>query len=511
MRRPYRPPVTAVAPVASTGMPSFNLAGIATPNALQSVGFTLNLIFVFFVFSRMPELIGERTGLNVPMVMLLALLGTPAALISGNPSRLMKMAPVRLLLAFTVWLIIAAPFSQWRTGTLDLFKGIWIKTILICVVIAIVVENLQQVRKMLYALAYATMFIIATILLWGGSSFGRLTFGEGSLSNPNEIASRLLTGFCFCLFVVWTENGLTIKKVLTVVAIPFLLLLALRTGSRAGLLTMVALFILLLLRASPGKKIVMVAGSCILTLLLLLFLPQETKSRYATMFSSRQSMYDDRVSTEDKMAIGSTEARTELLQEGLSITAHHPIFGVGAGVYVEAAGGFAEKAGRRAIWHETHNTYLQLAAELGIPGFLLYVSALFICCKRTFALYRKTRPYPDLKMVMNMSYCLFLALVSWAIGAFFDSRAYLMEFPILLALTSAFVLSADAKVAEYLAAFPSPGAAVPSGQFGMRDRFAGPFTPRPPAPGKEPGSSMTGPGVAARLPYGPYPNRSSRS
>ena len=459
MRQPYRQPVAAATLVAPR--PIFNLAGTSPVSSIQALGFTLNLLFVFFVFSRMPELIALRTGLNIPVAMLLSALAAPTALISGNPQSIFRMRPVLLMVAFTGWIVVTAPFSQWRTGTLELFTTIWIKTILICVVVSIVIVNLEQVRKMMYALAYATLVVIGSALIWGGSMFGRLSVGEGSLSNPNEIASRLLTGFCFCLFVVWSEERVNLKKIIFIAAMPILLYLALKTGSRSGLLDLIALFCLLFLRATPGKKIMMVIGACLMIVLVLVILPEDVKSRYSTIFSSRQDMYNTATSTEDRMAIGSKEARTELVQEAMTMAILHPITGVGAGVYVEAAGGFAKTQGRRAFWHEAHNTYLQLAAELGVPGLLLYLSALVICVRRNFSIYRKASRHPELKSVANMSYCFFLAFVSWAIAALFDSRAYLMEFPIMLAMSSAFVLAAEPKVNDFLAKLPVAASPFP--------------------------------------------------
>ena len=42
---------------------------------------------------------------------------------------------------------------------------------------------------------------------------------------------------------------------------------------------------------------------------------------------------------------------------------HNPLFGIGAGQFVNY-----NPDGRQEAWRETHNTFLQVAAELGLVG-----------------------------------------------------------------------------------------------------------------------------------------------
>jgi len=48
----------------------------------------------------------------------------------------------------------------------------------------------------------------------------------------------------------------------------------------------------------------------------------------------------------------------------------NPVFGVGLGVYPKANASYAPNLGAR----DTHNTYLNLAAEVGLPGLLLWLA-----------------------------------------------------------------------------------------------------------------------------------------
>jgi len=70
---------------------------------------------------------------------------------------------------------------------------------------------------------------------------------------------------------------------------------------------------------------------------------------------------------------GSAEERWEIQKVAWKIFSDHPVFGVGLGVYPIANAKYSAFLGAR----DTHNTYLNLAAELGVPGLLLWCSLMF--------------------------------------------------------------------------------------------------------------------------------------
>ncbi len=361
-----------------------------------------------------------------------------------------------------------------------MFKDYWSKAIVICLTIAILVVNLEHLRKILYVLAYATVLLVGTALLFSGAVAGRLTLGEGSLSNPNEIAGRLLTGLCFCLFVVWREPGFSVKKIVMVLTIPVLLLVVLRTGSRSGLLTLVVLLLLLVLRASAVQKVLLVAVGAVGLSAIVATLPTDVLQRYSLMFATQKGTANQGLTDEEKMAVGSRDARQYLAGEAYNLTLSHPLFGVGPGVYAAAAAEQANAAGKRAMWHETHNTYLQVSAEDGILGLVIYLCAIVYCLQKTFSIYRRSRNQPDLELVANLSYCLLMALSSWVVGAIFDSQAYRLEFPMMAALTSSFALAAVPQI-EKLVAKASPVGAGPFAPTWVPTRVPAPVSAAVPA------------------------------
>ena len=71
----------------------------------------------------------------------------------------------------------------------------------------------------------------------------------------------------------------------------------------------------------------------------------------------------------DQFAADSARQRFDILKTGLHIAASHPVLGVGIGCYNEANARYAPQLGER----DAHNTYVRLAAEMGLPGLLLWL------------------------------------------------------------------------------------------------------------------------------------------
>ena len=88
-------------------------------------------------------------------------------------------------------------------------------------------------------------------------------------------------------------------------------------------------------------------------------------------------------------------------------------------------------------WGAAHNTYVQVAAELGIPGIMLFLALMggaFAALRRAARWSRRTgRPRGP---VAKLSQTLMASLVGFAVGAVFLSLAYTDMLYMLLALAA---------------------------------------------------------------------------
>lgn len=88
----------------------------------------------------------------------------------------------------------------------------------------------------------------------------------------------------------------------------------------------------------------------------------------------------------------SQNARIEIVRSGLNMIKAHPVTGVGIARFKPFSGRYNESLGEFKI---AHNTYVELAAEMGIPALLMFVSILFCSWRRARRLARYAREQGD--------------------------------------------------------------------------------------------------------------------
>ena len=147
---------------------------------------------------------------------------------------------------------------------------------------------------------------------------------------------------------------------------------------------------------------------------------------------------------QDKKYTGSAEARRVVMEEGVDAFVRFPFTGVGAGQFKNY-----NPPDRKERWRETHNALIQVAAETGIFGllvfsFLIVRGATAAASTRRLLAPPRRKSTPDtLRVVMadddrQMLYAYTAAmtagLVGWFTCALFASVAYSWTFYYLLAL-----------------------------------------------------------------------------
>ena len=131
----------------------------------------------------------------------------------------------------------------------------------------------------------------------------------------------------------------------------------------------------------------------------------------------------------------SGEGRREIWRRGLGYMLDNPISGIGINNFERAEGTISDKARRSFAgdpirWTSPHNSFLQVGAELGIPGLILWSSLVVGGIVGMTHLHRRlprTWMYgdPEERFLYLATLHLPLALVGFAITAFFLSFAYL--------------------------------------------------------------------------------------
>ena len=327
------------------------------------------MIFTFcFVTARLPELF-TQVGIY------LALLG-----LVFRPQGVSFPTPLRWALAFLLWalltaLVAIAPQEAWPV----LIERL--KALVIFFVVVNTVRTPQQLRW--YILLILLAFVIYPArgavmnYVTGNTLFGRAIWNK-MYSNPNDLGAiaLLMLGFALAVATVKTQD-LRVRRAAAVL-VPVALLIILLTQSRGvflGLLIGFGPVLLTRLRKRPSG----LAPALIVIAVVVALVPSTAWHRLQgiTKLTSIDTMAQEAkehhapagANKFEEVASNSAEERYEILKTGLRIFSSNPVTGVGIGCYPEANARFAPELGAR----DAHNTYVNLAAETGLPGLLIWV------------------------------------------------------------------------------------------------------------------------------------------
>jgi O-antigen ligase len=257
----------------------------------------------------------------------------------------------------------------------------------------------------------------------------------GIFQNPNDLALNLASFLPF-VFLFIKLPGSWLRRVICAGIAALMLAALIFTKSRGGTLGAVAMLVTFLLVArvlTPATIIAFVLGG-------MLVLPAIPGGFWTRMQGITDASKDD---------TGSREERQLLMEQGWTVFLENPLTGVGAGQFRAYW-----HPGLPRKWHEVHNVWLQVAAEVGIFGVLAFGFLVF----RAFSAARWTRrrltwwrrgrrhkPRGDVNddgltdeervfMELHASATL-AAMVGWFVCAFFASVALNWTFYYLLGLS----------------------------------------------------------------------------
>jgi hypothetical protein len=410
----------------------------------------VGVILLFLIYSRISDVLGMALGslasLIAPILVCTAI-GLAVSALTGGMRRAL-LSPVGVLfLAYSCVLLLGVPGSVWPGGSVGVLKDYWFKSLADFICVVGLLTSLEDTRRALNAICCGVLVVILQSFLLGTA--GRLALADGMLGNPNSLAFFLTALWPIC-WVVSQDRSRMMKAVgmLVSVLLPFV---AFRTGSRMGLIMLALGCVFLFLMVSGMKRFLLVLGGAAVAIVLLATSSEEIIERYKLIFADQEDLAAAFADPQGQaaMAAGSSMSRKALRQAALKITLENPLLGVGPGMFAVATG--SERTANKGAgvgWHETHNTYLQISSEAGIPAALLYIGALLYCIRSMWLLYRSTRTINSLPALFgSYSYALLASCCIIATGMVFGSYAYNLDFPILAALVTVLFSAANAQLA----------------------------------------------------------------
>lgn len=248
--------------------------------------------------------------------------------------------------------------------------------------------------------------------LFGTFTEGKRVRWRGTLGDPNELAVFVGALLPF-LFALNTIVGRKLFTLAVALALALGLYTVVLTGSRGGQLVVLTVFGVYFVRRFGLVKGIIVGAMLALPVVLL-------------------------GGREGDEADSSSKERAELLYEGVDMIREFQPFGVGVNQFFD----------HNSIGLTAHNSYVLAAAELGIPGSVLWMLLVYISVKIPYVL--ATRPPAGLDArVPAFAYALVVSFAGILVGIFFLSFCYKPMLFIYFGLSGALFLIAKRADANF--------------------------------------------------------------
>jgi O-antigen ligase len=271
----------------------------------------------------------------------------------------------RLLLLFVVPVLLSIPLAYWPSvavhGLIEFLK------VLVWYLLVVHLLN-TPLRLRIYLSFFLTLVCYIAFDAFAAYCSGSAAFAQGidraegqtgAGGNPNTLAATMAATIPVLLLLTF-HKGLRWFRLLPAAGTFLLAVTMSVTGSRSGLLGFLG-GLLFLWWGCRHRLLVGFLGASILVVGFLV-LPDQYKTRYVTISSTELD--------------GSSRSRVELWKRGLRMMSDRPLTGVGIGCFrIANAADYSTESWRSNL--VAHSLYVQVAAETGVGGALVFFAFLF--------------------------------------------------------------------------------------------------------------------------------------
>jgi O-antigen ligase len=318
-------------------------------------------------------------------------------------------------LEMTMLMVIAAlglllmPTAASPKQSMDMLTDTYLKA----VIIFILMVNLIDTRQRIYSMWKLVVVCGAALGVGAIKSYIKGEFAikgvrieglvGGMFENPNDLATALDLLLPLAVALTLISKGLA--RLFYLVCAAVLAVGVLFTLSRGGFLGLIASGGVLLWKLGRGRRLKITLAGALICGVLLAATPGGYGARIATIFNT------------DEDQTGSAQQRRELLERAASVAISRPIVGVGMGNFHIYS--IHEKA--------AHNSYLEIAAELGVMGLIAYLILILAPLRSLHRIERQTRGMRSKseREMYWLSVCIQAAFIAYMVCSFFASIEYL--------------------------------------------------------------------------------------
>lgn len=409
----------------AVGIRSSNDLNGSSASALRLPLLGLSL-FLVFLFLRPADFI---PALVVFRPVLVVLVLTMAVFLMQNQGIVfIRYSAGKLLLAFWGMMALSTLVSYWPGGsfwiTVDFLKEVVVFVLIINIVLSVYALG-RIIEMMILSNSFLALFAVKDYLT-GNLERGRVHGVVGGMfEDPNDLALSLITMVPLIYWMIQTRvtrSGRLFHMALMVVVVCGIV----ATQSRGGFIALLGVA-LMIVRGSRKKMVAVLIGAIIAV---------------AVIWAMQRGAFDRFSTITNYQSEETAQIRMHMWKAGVRMFADHPILGVGAGMFSVAYGqDYKDPSFAYNTWWTAHNSLIQVGAEMGLLGLLLWIGF----AVSGFSSLRTARRRISLSDLEDRAKAPFLWMISaletslagFIMGAMFLSRAYDWILIIVLALITA--------------------------------------------------------------------------
>jgi len=323
-----------------------------------------------------------------------------------------------LLAVLVFWMMLSVPAALSVGNSVNLVFNDFIKTVVMSLVIAAAVRSARDVER-LTGVYFVGAVIYATVVLM------RFDVGSGAdwrLNklydyDANDFATFAVSAMPFGIYFAQT-GARRMHRLAAVGGLALLTLGFVWSGSRGGFIALmgVGLFVVARFTSIPLRQRLWATAVVIVVVI------ATASDQYWQQMGT--------ITSADDYNHTSETGRLQIWSRGIGYIAGNPMLGVGPGNFQMAEGTLSAIAERQQFgigvrWNAAHNSFVQIGAEIGLPGLLLYIALL----ASAFAALRRAARSDVIDGMpaerrRALSAAVAASVLGFVIGSFFLSLAY---------------------------------------------------------------------------------------
>lgn len=366
------------------------------------------LLFTIILYVRPAELYPSPLTASLALIVALATLAffIPNQL-SLEGTLTARPTEVNLVLLFCLTGLLSVPFAINRFIAWHEFSGPFIRCIVIFVVIVNVVRTQARLRGLIFVAVMSGIWLsfeaindfrLGLAVVDGYRAGGR---GNGIFGNTNDMALHVVTLLPIVIALLFGTRSL-FRKLLFGACAAVMLAGIVLSYSRGAFLGMIVILIFMAKKLGPGHRLGIVLAIVGLGVAGILFAPGNYSGRLLSIVPSLDPG-------------SSGDARRGELFRSLYVALRHPLLGVGMANYQP------EMSFKGLV---THNSYTQVAAEMGATALVCYTLFIVKPFRKLGQIAQETVELRGSSHYYYLAVGLQASLLGYMVSSFFLSVAY---------------------------------------------------------------------------------------